>query len=309
MTSSSSSGVTANALRIGRTGASRVIFGHGLGDSPRGWADVCGFWSREIPHIQFVLPAAPMREVTLNDGMLMPAWYDLPSQETLASYDSRLHMDAVGIEEAVAMYSEHVLDPAQTVFAGFSQGAGVALYTGVSAALVSKARGRAGVPLGILALSGYLPATKSLLALADSLRKDVIANKPLGGGATGESTTTSSKKSADDQNKSGSGAGATSTTGKMEEDPSAALTPLDVLDCSHVPVLLCHGTEDTMVSFDNAVKTKNFLFEEFSIQAELAEFPGMGHEACQEEVDRVTKWLRDRFRNFGNVEDVQPSTL
>ena len=140
MSSSSSSSVAANALRIGRSSANRVIFGHGLGDSPRGWADVCSHWSRELPNVQFVLPAAPMRQVTLNMGAEMPAWYDLPTFQELSKYASRLDVDATGIEQAVQMFSEHVIDPERTVFAGFSQGAAVALYTGLCAAVVSKSK-------------------------------------------------------------------------------------------------------------------------------------------------------------------------
>ncbi|CAD7929711.1 unnamed protein product [Amoebophrya sp. A25] len=255
MASSSSSAVSANALRIGRNSANRVIFGHGLGDSPRGWADVCAYWSRELPNVQFVLPAAPMRPVTLNGGAEMPAWYDLPAHSELAKYSSRLEMNVNGIEDALAMYSEHVVDPESTVFAGFSQGAAVALYTGMCAAIVSKAKGKKSVPRGILALSGYLPAAKALMAVAESLQKD-RATTP--------------------------------------EVPLAATVAQKVCNCSHVPVLLCHGRQDEMVSYWNAEKTQIFLREEFEINAELLSYD-MGHEACQKEVDAVAKWLHDRF--------------
>eukprot|EP00392_Amoebophrya_sp_AT5.2_P007605 g7620.t1 len=270
--SSSATGVTTNALRIGRASANRVIFGHGLGDSPHGWADVCGLWSREISNVQFVLPAAPLRGVTLNGGAQMPAWYDIPTFETLANFDSRLDMDAEGIDEAGAMYSEHVVEPERTVFAGFSQGAGVALYTGICAAIVHNSKNRRSVPRGILAMSGYLPATKALMAMAASVRKDTLA-KSRGGGVDG------SNSCAD--------AGGVSVSSEVARP--------DVLDLSSVPVLLCHGTADQMVSFDNALKTKNFLAEEFSIDAEVYEIAGMGHEACQEEIDHVKDWLRKRF--------------
>ena len=59
----------------GKISRRRVIFGHGLGDTPHGWAEVCGRWQKSLPEdVQFILPASPIQKVTMNFGMKMPAW-------------------------------------------------------------------------------------------------------------------------------------------------------------------------------------------------------------------------------------------
>lgn len=127
---------TRTILRVGpKNSLNRVIFGHGLGDTPHGWADVCHYWSKKLPHVEFILPQAPTIPVSLNHGMEMPAWYDidLPNRasEEDGAVNARLALAAPGIEDAVKTYMKEVLDPTRTVLAGFSQGAGVAMYTGI----------------------------------------------------------------------------------------------------------------------------------------------------------------------------------
>lgn len=55
----------------------KVIFLHGLGDTAQGWLDGCYLLARRLPHVQFVLPTATSIPVSLNQGHVMPAWYDL----------------------------------------------------------------------------------------------------------------------------------------------------------------------------------------------------------------------------------------
>src|SRR5205823_10305424 len=55
-----------------------VIWMHGLGDDGRGWSEVVP--SLGIPRqlaIRFIFPHAPVMPVTINNGMLMRAWYDI----------------------------------------------------------------------------------------------------------------------------------------------------------------------------------------------------------------------------------------
>jgi hypothetical protein len=51
-----------------------VILMHGLGDSADGLSDLGESWSRQLPHVKFILPTAENRPVTLNGGMKMNAW-------------------------------------------------------------------------------------------------------------------------------------------------------------------------------------------------------------------------------------------
>lgn len=134
-----------------------VIWGHGLGDTPYGWLDPCHGWSRDLPGVRFVLPPAPIRPVTLNAGMEMPAWYDI------RGLSDRLQEDADGIEESRALWStlldSHASEVGgrdRVVLGGFSQGGAMALYTALQLDML---------PLiaGVVCMSGYLPNQAALV--------------------------------------------------------------------------------------------------------------------------------------------------
>jgi phospholipase/carboxylesterase len=103
---------------------------------------------------RFVFPHAPVRPVTINNGVRMRAWYDILG----LSRDSR--EDESGIRESVASIERLIREqqesgiPAERiVVAGFSQGGALALHTGL----------RHADPLaGILCLSGWLPLARTL---------------------------------------------------------------------------------------------------------------------------------------------------
>jgi phospholipase/carboxylesterase len=105
---------------------------------------------------RFIFPNAPLRSVTVNNGMLMPAWYDI------YSLGVRDREDAAGIQESAATVHGLIdreraagIDAKRIVLAGFSQGGAIALQAGVRypEALA-----------GILALSTYLPLRATLVA-------------------------------------------------------------------------------------------------------------------------------------------------
>ncbi len=105
---------------------------------------------------RFVFPNAPVRPVTVNNGMSMPAWYDI------YSFGVKDREDAAGIRESAAVV-HGLIDRERTdgisadriVLAGFSQGGAVVLQAGL----------RYAQPLaGILALSTYLPLATTLPA-------------------------------------------------------------------------------------------------------------------------------------------------
>ena len=103
---------------------------------------------------RFIFPNAPIRPVTVNNGVPMRAWYDIYSQSV------RDREDAEGILESVAVLHGLIdreratgISAARIVLAGFSQGGAIALQAGV----------RYPLPLaGILALSTYLPLAGTL---------------------------------------------------------------------------------------------------------------------------------------------------
>jgi phospholipase/carboxylesterase len=98
--------------------------------------------------VRFVFPHAPRIPVTLNAGMVMPAWYDITES------DLRRRNDEEGVlrsHEQVRLLVEREIDRGvpteRIVLAGFSQGGAIALHLGL----------RFDRPLaGILALSTYL---------------------------------------------------------------------------------------------------------------------------------------------------------
>jgi phospholipase/carboxylesterase len=135
--------------------AASVIWLHGLGADGRDFVPIVPELKLPAePGVRFVFPHAPVRPVTLNNGMRMRAWYDI---RTLTAEG---RADETGLRESGARLAEYIakeraagIDAARIVVAGFSQGGAVALHAGL----------RYAEPLaGILALSTYLPLASTL---------------------------------------------------------------------------------------------------------------------------------------------------
>ena len=131
-----------------------VLWLHGLGADGNDFAPIVPeLVRRDWPAIRFVFPHAPVRPVTINNGMRMRAWYDIRDRGFEGAVGDRA--DAAGVDASVAQVEallarehERGIPPSRVVLAGFSQGGAIAL----SAAL------RRTEPLaGIVALSTYLP--------------------------------------------------------------------------------------------------------------------------------------------------------
>ena len=107
--------------------------------------------------VRYVFPHAPRIPVTVNMGMPMRAWYDIVSLDARGQDETGIRRSAASIEELIARQVDRGVPSSRIVLAGFSQGAAMALFTGL----------RHAAPLaGILALSGYLPLHESLAAEA-----------------------------------------------------------------------------------------------------------------------------------------------
>ena len=140
-----------------------VIWLHGLGADGHDFVPIVPeLHMPDALGVRFVFPHAPVRAVTINNGMKMRAWYDILSLGGLKQQDER------GIRESQAIvhgFLEREIKggiPAERiVLAGFSQGGAIALHTGLR------------YPkrlAGILALSTYLP-------LADKLAGEALADR------------------------------------------------------------------------------------------------------------------------------------
>src|SRR5262245_34595432 len=62
----------------GKNPTAAVIWMHGLGPDGNDFVPIVRELDlREAPPIRFVFPHAPMRPVTINNGYVMRAWYDV----------------------------------------------------------------------------------------------------------------------------------------------------------------------------------------------------------------------------------------
>lgn len=124
-----------------------VIWMHGLGASNHDFDSIVP--ELEAPFLRFVFPAAPVRAVTINGGMRMPAWYDILSFDDppLREKEDDVREAEREIRALVERERARGVPPSQVVLAGFSQGGAMALHVGL----------RAEEPLaGVLVLSAYL---------------------------------------------------------------------------------------------------------------------------------------------------------
>lgn len=131
-----------------------IIWLHGLGADGHDFEPVVPELAAATMAVRYVFPHAPVRPVTVNGGMAMRAWYDIPSLDDGRRERSE-HVDASAgeIEALIARELERGSSAGRIVLAGFSQGAAMALHVGLRypAALA-----------GIMALSGYLPLAHRL---------------------------------------------------------------------------------------------------------------------------------------------------
>lgn len=143
-----------------------VIWMHGLGDTGHGWSEVV----RELGlpaslRARFLFPHAPSMPVTLNQGYVMPAWYDIRA----ADFQSRADLAGVRasrdrIEALIAAEKARGVKANRVVLAGFSQGGVIALYTGLR---------HAERMAGIVALSTYVADPATFTAEASVANRDV----------------------------------------------------------------------------------------------------------------------------------------
>lgn len=126
-----------------------VIWMHGLGADASDMMGLVDQLTVSDVALRHVFINAPQRPVTLNGGMIMPAWYDIVGMKLMDREDKQ------GIEQSELLIRK-VMDEQlndgftydQIFLAGFSQGGAMALHT----ALHTTAR-----LAGVVALSAYLP--------------------------------------------------------------------------------------------------------------------------------------------------------
>src|SRR5437762_6076004 len=143
-----------------------VIWLHGLGADGNDFVPIVPELGLPATlRVRFVFPHAPVRDVTINNGMRMRAWYDISAADFTNRADlAGVRQSASAIEAWIARERERGIASERIVLAGFSQGGAIALYAGV----------RHGEPLaGIMALSTYLIAPEALADDASAANRKV----------------------------------------------------------------------------------------------------------------------------------------
>jgi phospholipase/carboxylesterase len=136
-----------------------VIWMHGLGADGHDFEPIVPeLRLGPRPAIRFVFPHAPLRPVTINQGHVMRAWYDIRALAGVRREDEAgVRQSARQIESLIARERQRGIPAERLVLAGFSQGGAMALHTGLR---------HAERLAGVMALSCYLPLASTLEAEA-----------------------------------------------------------------------------------------------------------------------------------------------
>jgi phospholipase/carboxylesterase len=152
--------VDAIKIETGPKPEAAIIWLHGLGADGHDFEPIVPELKLKKP-LRFIFPHAPMRPVTINQGMRMRAWYDI------------LQLGGGPEDEAGLRASQKITDeliraqglPAnKIVLAGFSQGGAIVLQT----ALRYPER-----LAGVMALSTYLPIAATVAAERSEANRDL----------------------------------------------------------------------------------------------------------------------------------------
>jgi phospholipase/carboxylesterase len=153
-------------LEVGPRPDAAVIWLHGLGADGNDFVPIVE--EMRLPSslsIRFVFPHAPVRPVTLNNGLRMRAWYDLTAGDITNRADlAGVRASQAQVEALIAREIARGIAVRRIVLAGFSQGGVIALHTGVRH--VERLA-------GIVALSTYVVLPELLTGEASHANRDV----------------------------------------------------------------------------------------------------------------------------------------
>jgi phospholipase/carboxylesterase len=132
-----------------------VIWLHGLGASGHDFEPIVPqLGLSDDMAVRFIFPHAPQRPVTINGGMVMPAWYDIFEMSLERKVDiAQIEQSSQQIHDLITREIERGVAPEHIVIAGFSQGGAVAYHVAL------------GYPqrlAGLMALSTYLATNDNI---------------------------------------------------------------------------------------------------------------------------------------------------
>lgn len=136
---------------------SAVIWLHGLGADGHDFASLVPELDLQgCAPIRFLFPHAPSIPVTINNGYVMPAWFDILGMNGQGPKDEAgIRRSEASIRALIAQERGRGIAAERIVLAGFSQGCALALHTGL------RFEERLA---GIVALSGFLPLAEKIAA-------------------------------------------------------------------------------------------------------------------------------------------------
>ncbi len=145
-------------LQTGKNPTYSIIWLHGLGANGSDFVPIVD--EIELPQaVRYIFPHAPKRPVTINGGFVMPAWYDISSDDIAEAQDAKgIRESQRAVDALIAQEISSGIAPSHIFLAGFSQGGAIALHCGL------RSTQRLG---GILALSTYLPLAETTEAEAE----------------------------------------------------------------------------------------------------------------------------------------------
>lgn len=143
-----------------------VIWLHGLGADGNDFVPIVP--ELNLPanlNIKFVFPNAPVMPVSINNGYQMPAWFDISHNGISADVDrAGIANSMTDIGALIKHEEDSGIQPGNIMLAGFSQGAVIALMTGLH------------YPkrlAGIIALSGLLLDAETAIQQGSAANRDI----------------------------------------------------------------------------------------------------------------------------------------
>ena len=115
--------------------------------------------------IRFIFPHAEMMPVTINQGFVMRAWFDISSANIDADQDEDgIRASAGLVDQLVDAQIDAGIAPERIILAGFSQGGAVVLHAGLRSPHSLA---------GVLALSTFLPLADTLTSEKSAANADL----------------------------------------------------------------------------------------------------------------------------------------
>jgi phospholipase/carboxylesterase len=143
-----------------------VVWLHGLGADGNDFVPIVP--ELKLPAtlaLRFLFPHAPVRKVTINNGVAMRAWYDITAADLNSRADiAGVRQSQAEVEALIAREKTRGIAASRIVLAGFSQGGVIALHTAIR---------HPELLAGIIALSTYLVLADRLADEAAAANRDL----------------------------------------------------------------------------------------------------------------------------------------